>query len=315
VTRSQQLAAAAAAVEESVCEIARAAVAAVTAQATGKDTSFCSSSCTSCRQHRRQVLLPVLVLCCRLDLSCLRLRSRTSEDLPACASDPLRVPLPLGPHVTCGQQHHSQANATSGRSSSSSCSSGSPARAGAAAQAVQRPSLVPAANAGPGCYLLAVLPSLQWAAEANWQQLYARVAASSSPHVQPAAQPQHLQRPAWCLLARGKAAGSQLEGIDIAGLIGQLSLKKDEGMVDDKLIRDLQIIQSLIGALEARSASGGLEGPGAAHGTQVAVCTSPSPACGSRSNARSAVGSRTMAKRSNSYSPSSAAALNAVLPL
>lgn len=30
---------------------------------------------------------------------------------------------------------------------------------------------------------------------------------------------------------------SQLEGIDIAGLIGQLSLKKDEGMVDDKLIR------------------------------------------------------------------------------
>lgn len=47
--------------------------------------------------------------------------------------------------------------------------------------------------------------------------------------------------------------GSELEGIDIAGLISQLSLKKDEGMVDDKLIRDLQIIQSLIGALKGPS--------------------------------------------------------------
>jgi hypothetical protein len=116
----------------------------------------------------------------------------------------------------------------------------------------------------------------------------------------------------------GKTAGSQLEGIDIAGLIGQLSLKKDEGMVDDKLIRDLQIIQSLIGALKAPSASGGLEAPGAPPSSQMTACTSPSPACGptgSRSNTRPAAGSRSLAKRSSSYSPSSAAALNAVLPL
>jgi len=47
------------------------------------------------------------------------------------------------------------------------------------------------------------------------------------------------------------SSGSQLESIDISGLISQLSSKKDEGMVDDKLIRDLEIIQSLIGALKA----------------------------------------------------------------
>lgn len=57
---------------------------------------------------------------------------------------------------------------------------------------------------------------------------------------------------------KGGAVARQLEGIDIAGLIGQLSLKKDEGVVDDKLIRDLQIIQSLIGALKA---PGGLPPP------------------------------------------------------
>ncbi|KIZ00613.1 hypothetical protein MNEG_7347 [Monoraphidium neglectum] len=53
-------------------------------------------------------------------------------------------------------------------------------------------------------------------------------------------------------------------GLDISALIHQLSLKKDEGMVDDKLIRDLQIIQNLIGALKAPACtpppSGG--GPG-----------------------------------------------------
>ena len=47
------------------------------------------------------------------------------------------------------------------------------------------------------------------------------------------------------------SSGTQLESIDISGLISQLSSKKDEGMVDDKLIRDLEIIQSLIGALKA----------------------------------------------------------------
>lgn len=41
-----------------------------------------------------------------------------------------------------------------------------------------------------------------------------------------------------------------LDGVDVAELIKQLSLKKEEGVVDDKLIRDLQIIQSLIGALK-----------------------------------------------------------------
>eukprot|EP00775_Hariotina_reticulata_P003588 gene3588-3854_t len=235
VTRSQQLAAAAAAVEESVCEIARAAVAAVTAQATGKDTSSAAAAAqaaaaqaASAAASAGAVLPPGFVLP--------EAEEPTSEDLPACTSDP----PPGSVHPT---------------NSSPLCSP------------LQSPT--PAISSGPA--------------------------------------------------GAGKAAGSQLEGIDIAGLIGQLSLKKDEGMVDDKLIRDLQIIQSLIGALKAPSASGGLEGPnGGATIAQVAACTSPSPACGStgtRSSTRSAAGSRTMAKRSSSYSPSSAAALNAVLPL
>lgn len=44
------------------------------------------------------------------------------------------------------------------------------------------------------------------------------------------------------------------EPLDVSGiadLIQQLSLKKEEGLVDEKLLRDLQIIQSLIGALQA----------------------------------------------------------------
>lgn len=75
---------------------------------------------------------------------------------------------------------------------------------------------------------------------------------------------------------------SQLEGIDIAGLIGQLSLKKDEGMVDDKLIRDLQIIQSLIGALKS---------PASASGLDASASNGP---CGPPSAASPVPGNRTM---------------------
>lgn len=41
-----------------------------------------------------------------------------------------------------------------------------------------------------------------------------------------------------------------LDSNNIADLIQQLSLKQDEGIVDEKLIRDLQIIQGLLGALK-----------------------------------------------------------------
>jgi hypothetical protein len=41
-----------------------------------------------------------------------------------------------------------------------------------------------------------------------------------------------------------------LDRNNIAELIQQLSLKQDEGIVDEKLIRDLQIIQGLLGALK-----------------------------------------------------------------
>ncbi len=48
--------------------------------------------------------------------------------------------------------------------------------------------------------------------------------------------------------------GSALASFDMAGLIAQLTLSKEEGLIDDKLIRDLQIIQSLIGALKTPAA-------------------------------------------------------------
>lgn len=53
---------------------------------------------------------------------------------------------------------------------------------------------------------------------------------------------------------QSKPAGgdSDLEGVDVAELIKQLSVKKEDGVVDDKLLRDLQIIQSLIGALKVQ---------------------------------------------------------------
>lgn len=77
-------------------------------------------------------------------------------------------------------------------------------------------------------------------------------------------------------LATPKGA-SQLEGIDITGLIGQLSLKKDEGMVDDKLIRDLQIIQSLIGALKAPASASGLDSSGNSSSGGASCSASPVP--------------------------------------
>jgi hypothetical protein len=100
--------------------------------------------------------------------------------------------------------------------------------------------------------------------------------------------------------------GSQLEGIDIAGLIGQLSLKKDEGMVDDKLIRDLQIIQSLIGALKAPSSSAGLDAVAAGCPTSLPAAAAPGRPAGGRPAAAVAGGAKQqLVRRANSYSPSS----------
>jgi hypothetical protein len=206
-TRSQQLAAAAAAVEESVCEIARAAVAAVTAQATGKDTSTAAAAAKAAAANAASaaasagaVLPPNFVMP--------ENEEPNSDDLPGCEGmDCLSHSAPTSPVGS---------TATAGEASSGGPTAGS----GKPPKAAAPPALVTASSLGSPLV-------------------------SPSPSPTPAA-------------AKGSMS-SQLEGIDIAGLIRQLSLKKDEGMVDDKLIRDLQIIQSLIGALKAPSASAGLE--------------------------------------------------------
>jgi hypothetical protein len=97
----------------------------------------------------------------------------------------------------------------------------------------------------------------------------------SSPLCSPLPSPTPSCGPAGLATPKGT---SQLEGIDIAGLIGQLSLKKDEGMVDDKLIRDLQIIQSLIGALKSPASASGLDSNGnSSSGGPLSSSVSPVP--------------------------------------
>eukprot|EP00798_Chlamydomonas_sp_ICE-L_P023530 gene23530-9054_t len=46
---------------------------------------------------------------------------------------------------------------------------------------------------------------------------------------------------------------AELHSSDISDLIAQLSVKKEEGLVDETLIKDLQIIQTLIGALKSHA--------------------------------------------------------------
>jgi hypothetical protein len=92
-------------------------------------------------------------------------------------------------------------------------------------------------------------------------------------------------------LARAGSGGLELDGsLDIGTLINQLSSKKDEGMVDDKLIRDLQIIQNLIGALKAPTCS-------------------PSPAAAPAAPASSGGAPARGVRRAFSYTPGVAAGL------
>ncbi|WIA28823.1 hypothetical protein OEZ86_011352 [Tetradesmus obliquus] len=297
-TRSQQLAAAAAAVEESVCEIARAAVAAVTAQATGKDTSSAAAAAKAAAANAASaaasagaVLPPNFVMP--------EHEEPNSDELPGCEGmmdccSNSAPTSPVGSSATAGEPSsssgRSSSSSSSGGATSSRCSSSSGGSSNAAPSSGKPPI---GSKAGPP-------PAL--------------VTASSlgSPLVSPSPSP----TPA---VAAGKGSmSSQLEGIDIAGLIGQLSLKKDEGMVDDKLIRDLQIIQSLIGALKAPSTSPGLE--------SASSLTSPGmlPSCsdGRRGGANPRVSGGGVGgakgsvapKRANSYSPGSGLSLHPSLP-
>lgn len=286
-TRSQQLAAAAAAVEESVCEIARAAVAAVTAQATGKDTSSAAQAAQAAAAQAASAAASAgAVLPPNFKMP--EQEEPNSEDLPGC--EPLEClshsapTSPVGSTITVSDP-------SSGRSSSSSSSgslpssgrcssSGSAASSFAAQGAASKP---PAGQPFKAAGSAAAPPALS-------------TATSGSPLCSPSPSP----TPAGAAAAKA-GVGSQLEGIDIAGLIGQLSLKKDEGMVDDKLIRDLQIIQSLIGALKAPNASAGLDMAGS-------TSLSPLPGVGAdRGGPRgggSAGGAKVMVpKRAHSYTP------------
>jgi hypothetical protein len=279
-TRSQQLAAAAAAVEESVCEIARAAVAAVTAQATGKDTSSAAAAAKAAAANAASaaasagaVLPPNFVMP--------EHEEPTSDELPGCEGmeclSHSAPTSPVGSIATAGEassSSRSSSSSSSGGVTSSRCSSSSGGSSSAAAAAGKPPRA-------------AAPPAL--------------VTASSlgSPLVSPSPSP----TPA-AAAAKGSMS-SQLEGIDIAGLIGQLSLKKDEGMVDDKLIRDLQIIQSLIGALKAPSASPGLESassltsPGSLPHSDVRRGNAAARGSGAVGGGKGPSGP----KRANSYSP------------
>jgi hypothetical protein len=273
-TRSQQLAAAAAAVEESVCEIARAAVAAVTAQATGKDTSTAAAAAKAAAANAASaaasagaVLPPNFVMP--------ENEEPNSDELPGCEGmDCLSHSAPTSP---VGSTAIAGEASSSGRSSSSSSSGGATSsRCSSSSGGAPGSGKPPKAAAPPALVTASSLGS---------------PLVSPSPSPTPAA-------------AKGSMS-SQLEGIDIAGLIGQLSLKKDEGMVDDKLIRDLQIIQSLIGALKAPNASAGLE--------SASSLTSPSglPSGDVRRSMSGVRGSGAVGggkgpvgpKRANSYSP------------
>jgi hypothetical protein len=284
-TRSQQLAAAAAAVEESVCEIARAAVAAVSAQAAGKDTSTAAAAAKAAAANAASaaasagaVLPPNFVMP--------ENEEPNSDELPVCEGmDCLSHSAPTSPFgsaATAGEASssgRSSSSSSSGGATSSRCSSSSGGAPGSGKppKAAAPPALVTASSLGSPLV-------------------------SPSPSPTPAA-------------AKGSMS-SQLEGIDIAGLIGQLSLKKDEGMVDDKLIRDLQIIQSLIGALKAPNAAAGLE--------SASSLTSPVglPTGDVRRSAAGVRGSGVIGggkgpvgpKRAHSYSPGTSLGLHHSLP-
>lgn len=268
VTRSQQLAAAAAAVEESVCEIARAAVAAVTAQATGKDTRDAAAAAQAAAANAASAaasagaVLPAYMMKPEGE-------EPNSDELPG-PNDSVDILSHSAPNSPVGS-NVTVTDASSGRSSSSS-STGCNNRCSSSGSAV---------SASSGKPPKAAIPAASGAS-----------AGASSP------------------LPAGKSRpGSQLEGIDIAGLIGQLSLKKDEGMVDDKLIRDLQIIQSLIGALKAPAGSGGLEAVTAGCPTSLSSGGGSGRSIGGRSAGSSGGSKAHMVRRANSYSPSSGVAL------
>lgn len=270
VTRSQQLAAAAAAVEESVCEIARAAVAAVTAQATGMDTSDAAAAAQAAAANAASAaasagaVLPAYLLKSEGGVD-----EPTSDEL-AGGVDSLDIlshsapTSPVGINITGTEP-------SSGRSSSSSTTGVTSGNR----------------NSSSGYALLGKPPKAVAPASITALSPAGSAGAAASP-----------------VPAKARA-GSQLEGIDIAGLIGQLSLKKDEGMVDDKLIRDLQIIQSLIGALKAPSTSAGLEAVSANCTSPPAVSASGGRSAVGRSSGASAGGAKHMVRRANSYSPSS----------
>jgi hypothetical protein len=201
-------------VEESVHNLAVAAVAAVAARYEGKDVSqaaVAAQAAAAAAVSATNVLPPGYVV---------PEDARASEDgtgspggrLPVGAGDTLRgstgstSPLPsFVPIRTAGLQKDQMADAVASRSVD--------AHRGGARQAGPRRKSVSADGSA--------------SAAASFAGASAAGSSSSS------------------------GTGSQLESIDISGLISQLSSKKDEGMVDDKLIRDLEIIQSLIGALKA----------------------------------------------------------------
>eukprot|EP00879_Flechtneria_rotunda_P007938 GHRR01008316.1.p1 GENE.GHRR01008316.1~~GHRR01008316.1.p1 ORF type:complete len:760 (+),score=350.52 GHRR01008316.1:894-3173(+) len=286
-TRSQQLAAAAAAVEESVCEIARAAVAAVTAQATGKDKSSAAAAAQAAAAQAASAaasagaVLPA-------DYKLPEAEEPAHDDaggLQPCNSDPLECLSHSAPTSPVGSSIAAAADPSSGRSSSSSSTSSFGVPASGRCSTSSNASTMSPFGAKP--------PLCQPARSAIISTVIAGSIGSPSPCPSP------------CNAGTAAGKGSQLEGIDIAGLIGQLSLKKDEGMVDDKLIRDLQIIQSLIGALKAPSSTTGVD-------TAVGGgFNSTSPAHGR--GGRPAPG-KPLPKRAHSYSPSSVAALLPCLP-
>jgi hypothetical protein len=269
VTRSQQLSAAAAAVQESVCEIALAAVAAAAAQATGKDTSSAAAAAKAAAANANAAaasagaVLPP-------DFRMPEAEEGGCEELQGCNSDPLdcltasSAPTsPVGSNLTTdpssGRSSSSSNSSLPGSARCSSSSTGSVTSAGAYGSSAAAAAGKPPMCAPPRAASTAGGPG-------------------SSPLCSPLPSPTPSCGPASLPTPKGTST-SQLEGIDIAGLIGQLSLKKDEGMVDDKLIRDLQIIQSLIGALKAPASASGLDSSGnSSSGGPSSASASPLPA-------------------------------------